>query len=126
MIVHDLGRGAVGAMPQVDLAALGREPDSPIGRFAFNGCCGGVAAFVGQPPWEKHTQGEELLFGLAGESELTVLEGSTRTARTIRPGTLVVVPRGCWHRNDASEGVVFLYMTPEQGNEHSWDEPVAG
>jgi mannose-6-phosphate isomerase-like protein (cupin superfamily) len=124
MIVHDLGQGAVRAMAQVDLVALGREPESPIGNFSFHDCLCGVGAFVGQPSWEKHTKGDELLFVLAGESELTILEGKSRTTQTITAGALVVVPRACWHRNDAPSGVTFLYITPEDGNEHSWDDPV--
>jgi mannose-6-phosphate isomerase-like protein (cupin superfamily) len=123
MIVHDLGQRAVGAMTQVDLVALGREPDSPIGQFSFHNCLCGVAAFLGQPPWEKHTNGDELLFVLAGRSELTIIEGQGRSTRMISAGNLVLVPQGCWHRNDASDGVTFLYMTPANGNDHSWDDP---
>jgi quercetin dioxygenase-like cupin family protein len=123
MIVHDLGPEAVARMTQVDLAALGREPDSPIERFSFHGCLCGVAAFQGKPPWEHHTAGDEVLIVLAGESELTVIEQGTKATRTISTGELVVVPQGCWHSNDAKTGVTFLYMTPAGGNEHSWEEP---
>src|SRR5207245_1823663 len=123
MIVHDLGLDAVTSMPQVDLAALGREPESPIGQFPFHDCICGVGAFVGRPPWEHHTRGDELLLILAGESELTVLEDPGRVTRTIRAGQLVIVPRGCWHSNNAPKGVTMLYITPADGNEHSWDDP---
>jgi hypothetical protein len=36
---------------------------------------------------------------------------------------LVIVPRGCWHNNDAPNGVTMLFMTPSEGNSHSWDDP---
>jgi len=112
-------------MSYVDLAALGREPDSPIGQFAFHDCICGVAAFRGAPPWEHHTAGDELLFVLSGESDLTVIEHSERATRTISTGDLVIVPQGFWHSNRALRGVTFLYMTPEKGNEYSWEEPTA-
>lgn len=123
MIRHDLGPEVVGLMTQVDLAALGREPDSPIGHFEFHGCTCGVAAFTGAPPWEHHTAGDELLFVLAGASELTLITENGREHETITAGDLVVIPQGCWHHNEAASGVTFLYMTPTTGNEHSWDDP---
>jgi len=36
----------------------------------------------------------------------------------------VIVPQGCWNSNDAPDGVTMLFMTPTDGNEHSWDDPV--
>jgi mannose-6-phosphate isomerase-like protein (cupin superfamily) len=123
MIIHDLGPSAVAGMTQVDLAALGKEPDSPIGHFSFHGCVCGVAAFSGRPPWERHTAGDELLLVLAGESLLTVVEGDSTFSQSFSAGHLAIVPQGRWHSNEATDGVTFLYMTPAEGNEHSWDRP---
>jgi mannose-6-phosphate isomerase-like protein (cupin superfamily) len=123
MIVHELNPEVVAAFPQVNLASLDHEPDSPIGRFSFHDCVCGVAVFSGKPPWEHHSAGDELLFVLAGESELTVLEESGPVTMTLSPGRLVVVPQGHWHSNNAPDGVTFLYLTPREGNEHSWDDP---
>jgi mannose-6-phosphate isomerase-like protein (cupin superfamily) len=123
MITHDLSSETVRALPRVDLASLDREPDSPIGQFPFHGCVCGVAAFRGRPPWEHHTEGDELLLVLAGESELTILGEEGPEVSKLTPGQLIVVPQGHWHSNDAPEGVTFLYMTPAHGNEHSWEEP---
>src|SRR5579863_9679845 len=95
MIDHDLNTDVVAAMAQIDLAVLGHEPESPIGQFSFHGCVGGVAAFRGKPPWEHHTSGDELLFVLSGESELTILEeGFPAVTTTLRSGRLVIIPRG--------------------------------
>jgi hypothetical protein len=82
--VHNLDHESVAKMIQLDLASLDREPESRIGNFSFHGCTGGVAAFKGQPPWEYHDQGDELLFILAGESELTVLEEDSRSVWTFQ------------------------------------------
>jgi quercetin dioxygenase-like cupin family protein len=121
--VHNLDPESVAKMMQVDLATVDREPESPIGDFSFHGCTGGVAAFKGRPPWEYHGQGDELLFILAGESELTVLEEDGPSIRTLSAGHLAIVPRDHWHSNNAPGGVTMLWITPSEGNEHSWEEP---
>lgn len=113
-------------MEVVDLETAKEEPPSPIGTFEFHGCTTGVASFRGRPPWELHNDGDELLHVLAGECELTVLEPAGPALRTLRGGDLVVVPQGCWHRNDAPTGVTMLFITPSAGNDHSWDHPRAG
>jgi mannose-6-phosphate isomerase-like protein (cupin superfamily) len=123
VIVRDLGPQAIRQMIPVDLAGLDRPPNSPIDEFEFHGCTCGVGCFTGQPPWECHNGGDELLLVLDGESELTVLERGARASRVIKAGALVVVPRGCWHNNSAPGGVTMLHMTPTEGNEHSWNEP---
>ena len=126
MITHDLGSDAVRRMVQIDLSGVTEEPASPIGTFDFHGCTGGVGSFVGRPPWELHNGGDELLFILAGTSNLTVLEPGGPVSRMLRTGELAVVPSGTWHSNDAPGGVTMLYLTPSEGNEHSWEDPSAG
>ena len=123
MIVHDLDPETVQRMVQVDLAGVDAEPDSPIGNFSFHGCTGGVAAFKGRPPWEFHSAGDELLLILSGQSELTVIQDGTTIARVLSPGQLVIVPQGHWHSNHAPDGVTMLWITPSEGNKHSWDGP---
>lgn len=125
MRVHQLGPDALAAMDVVDLAAVSEEPASPIGTFDFHGCTTGVASFKGRPPWELHTEGDELIHILAGECELTVLEAAGPTSRVLQPGDLAVVPQGCWHANDASDEVKMLFISPATGNEYSWTDPRA-
>jgi mannose-6-phosphate isomerase-like protein (cupin superfamily) len=121
--VYDLDPNAVASMDQVDLATLTAEPESCIGNFDFHGCTGGVSAFRGRPPWEFHGGGDELLLILAGQSELTVFSNGRREVRTLLPGQLAIVPQGHWHSNSAPDGVTMLWITPSEGNDHSWDEP---
>jgi mannose-6-phosphate isomerase-like protein (cupin superfamily) len=121
--VYELNSAAVGRMTPVNLATLGGAPDSPIGEFDFHGCVCGVASFVGQPPWELHTIGDELIHVLAGETELTLISDGAEETRRLRQGDVTVVPEGCWHRNNARTGVTLLFMTPRDGGEHSWDDP---
>jgi mannose-6-phosphate isomerase-like protein (cupin superfamily) len=113
-------------MAPVDLATVTEEPPSPIGRFEFHGCICGVASFSGQPPWELHTGGDELLHILAGDCELTVLVEEAEVVRTLHQGDVVLVPRGCWHRSRATKGVTMFTMTPQEGGAHSWDDPRGG
>ena len=102
------------------------EPASPIEPFEFHGCYCAAASFKGSPPWELHTTGDELLYILAGSTSLTVRGPEGETLRNLRAGDLVVVPKGCWHRNDAPEGVTMLFVTPREGNQHRWEDPAAG
>ena len=123
MIVRNVGPEAVKLMTRVDLATVTEEPPSPIGYFDFHDCTCGVGSFVGSPPWELHTSGDELLHILSGASELTVRGEAGETTRLLESGDLVVVPKGSWHRNNASDGVTMLFMTPREGNQHSWEDP---
>jgi mannose-6-phosphate isomerase-like protein (cupin superfamily) len=121
--VYELSAAAVGRITPVDLATLDRKPDSPVGHFDFHGCDCGIASFIGQPPWELHTVGDELIHVLAGETVLTLLRDGREESRVLRAGDLVVVPEGCWHRNNAATGVTLFHMTPREGGDHAWDDP---
>lgn len=123
MQVYELNAAAVRRMVRIDLATVTEEPASMIGHFDFHGCVCGVASFVGQPPWELHDGGDELIHILAGESELTVLGKDAEESRWLRDGDVAIVPRGCWHRNNAPKGVTMLYMTPREGGAHSFEDP---
>jgi mannose-6-phosphate isomerase-like protein (cupin superfamily) len=120
MKVHDLSSEALASMVPTDLETVTEPPDSPIGEFPFNNSTCGIGCFVGQPPWECHTAGDELLHVLAGTTRLTTIDDTGERSINLGPGSIVVVPRGCWHRNFAPEGVTMLYVTPNDGNLHSW------
>jgi|SRR5579862_3922045 len=122
MIVHDLSADTVKRMVRVDLQKVTEEPPSQIGTFDFHGCTCGVTSFTGRPPWEWHKE-DELLHILAGETELTVLEAEGATSRHLHAGDLAIVPHGCWHNNDAPNGVTMLWITPSKGSRHSWKDP---
>lgn len=126
MIVHNLGPDVVKNMVPVDLATVEEEPTSPIGRFDFNQSQCGVASFIGSPPWEFHPEGDELLHILSGECQLTVRNADAEEICALKQGDVAVVPRGCWHRNHSPNGVTMLYMTPREGNKHSWSDPQEG
>ena len=122
MQVYELSNEGVKQMLPVDLATLNEPPTSPIGEFAFNDSTCGIGCFVGQPFWECHTAGDELLHVLGGATELTTIDENGTRCIKLGAGAVVVIPPGCWHRNSAPEGVTMLYVTPTDGNLHSWAE----
>jgi mannose-6-phosphate isomerase-like protein (cupin superfamily) len=124
--VFELNPTAINRMIPVDLAKLNEEPPSPIGNFDFHGCICGIASYSGQPPWELHNGGDELLHILAGECDFTLVANGTKESRTLHAGDVALVPRGHWHRTRATNGVTLLFMTPREGSQHSWaDNPPA-
>ena len=124
-VIRDLSAGAVAKIKTVDLATVVGRPDGPaeFEPFEFHGCSCGVASFKGQPPWELHTTGDELIHVLAGGTQLTIRGPEGEVVRALGPGDLAIVPKGCWHRNHAPDGVTLFVMTPVDGNQNSWDEP---
>ena len=80
-----------------------------------------VGRFSGQSPWERHPQEDELLYVLEGQSEVTLLTDEGPVRRLVTAGSVFVVPRGLWHRQDAPGGVTLLAATPN-ASETSFDE----
>ncbi|MFZ0660521.1 MAG: cupin domain-containing protein [Candidatus Binataceae bacterium] len=86
----------------------------------------GVMRFSGQTPWERH-HGDELLYALDGEIELTALTDDGPVVRTIRAGDAFVCPSGIWHRQLPKDWVTILYCTPNKTDEVSFaDDPRVG
>jgi mannose-6-phosphate isomerase-like protein (cupin superfamily) len=124
VIVHDLSPEAVAAMPRYDLSHMTEEPPSPMPPFEFHGCTAGIASTTGVGPWELHTTGDELLHILDGKLHLVVREPNGEAMHPLRAGDLVVVPKGCWHRGTPGPaGVTFLFLTPKDGNRHTFGDP---
>jgi len=130
MEVIDTSTPALDRLAELDLtSALAREggpPDSGAGA-RFNDCVVGLSRFVGSPPWERHPDSDEILHVLAGHSDLTLLPDTGPVTLALDAGSVVIVPRGVWHRNHGIPSVTMLYVTPAGGNEHSWaDDPRTG
>lgn len=87
---------------------------------------GGVFAgrFNGTSPWERHSNGDELVQILDGSATVTVLTADGPQILEMTAGMLTIVPRGCWHRFEAPEGVTVMTKTP-QPTDHTWDDDIA-
>jgi len=89
------------------------DPSRIFGQL--NQCVLGAVRFSGQPPWERHPDGDELLCVVAPEGRVEV---------TLHPGSVFVVPRGLWHRSQPRGAVSMLFATPTNHGEVSWaDDP---
>ncbi len=85
----------------------------------------GLGRYSGQSPWERHLNGDELLYVVDGELQITLLSDTRQEEReTLRTGSLFVVPKGKWHQLDAPNGVsVFFASPPESGAERTREDP---
>jgi mannose-6-phosphate isomerase-like protein (cupin superfamily) len=85
----------------------------------------GLGRYSGVSPWERHRNGDELLYVVDGEVEITLLpEAGGEEREILRSGSLFVVPRDRWHRLDTSDGVsIFFASPPESGAERTRDDP---
>lgn len=79
----------------------------------------------GPSPWEMHPDCDELLQVLEGEVEVEVLpaEGGPSEKTRVPAGSVIVVPRGCWHRQNLLARTRELYLTPGQSLHSTADDP---
>ena len=99
-----------------------RETAQDVGEMEFKALCdfneggGGVfwSSAGGRSPWEMHPDCDELLHVVEGEIEVEVLpqDGSEGFRATVQAGSYLVVPRGCWHRQQLKQTSTEFYLTP--------------
>ncbi|MEM7291932.1 MAG: cupin domain-containing protein [Pseudomonadota bacterium] len=96
------------------------------GAFAELSCYRDGAIFIGHyagsSEWERHSQGDEIVFVIAGETTLVLLTEAGEEPKTLKSGELMVVPKDTWHRFETPEGVQILTATP-QPTDHSVEKP---
>ena len=109
----------------------GRSPETPADEAAEAFATlaafrdGGVFAgsFEGESAWERHATGDELVHILSGETTLTILTDDGPQVLKMKAGMLTVVPRGCWHRFHAPDGVTVLTATPQPTDHSTAEDP---
>ncbi len=79
----------------------------------------GVARFSQHPRWEIHPSGDELLIGIAGDLELTILSDDGPVTTVLQPGHAIVIPRNTWHSPTPLSEVSLLSMANYEGTEVS-------
>ena len=77
-----------------------------------------IGHYAGDSAWERHVNGDEIVYVLDGETTLVLLTDDGETAATMRAGEMLVVPQNTWHRFEAPKGVKVLTATP-QPTDHS-------
>ena len=93
---------------------------------SYNDSALGIGRYVpGTSPWERHTNGDELLLVTDGKIDIEVLDDDGSASRmTIEEGALFVVPLGKWHQLTAVDNVNILFASPsEEGTERMRDHP---
>ncbi|HCH24522.1 MAG TPA: cupin domain-containing protein [Oceanospirillaceae bacterium] len=81
-----------------------------------------IGHYAGNSDWERHAQGDEIVYVVVGETTLTLLTSSGETPHLLQAGELMVVPQKVWHRFETPVGVKILTVTP-QPTDHCVDRP---
>lgn len=89
----------------------------------FNGCLLGLVHFSGQTGWERHAEGDELLFIIEGETEVTQLTPDGEVHNIARKGDAVQIPAGVWHSQRTHSPVKLMFLTMAKGSESSPSRP---
>ena len=67
--------------------------------------------------WERHPNGEELIFQLEGELVLILEADGATIQRRLTVGDFTIVPRGVWHTANVAQAGKALFITPGDGTE---------
>ena len=113
MKAHDI-RAALAGVAALDFRTLSSFDEGSVGVFR---------ASSGLSPWERHPTGDELLHVLEGEVEIVVQTEAGPVRTRVAAGSVLVVPRGLWHRHDVREHLVELYVTPGTTEHSNADHP---
>jgi quercetin dioxygenase-like cupin family protein len=126
---HDLAAAAHGLRElAITRDTTAEEADAAVRPLTDLGRCTlGVMRHSGLTPWERHSDGDELLHVLDGAVDVTVLAEDGPTRVTVGAGSFFVCPRGLWHRQHARPAATMLFGTPTATTEVSWaDDPRQG
>lgn len=105
-------------------ASLTERANESLGSFDESAI--GIGRYIpGASPWERHNNGDELLYVTDGAVQIEVLDGPGESCiEQLRQGSLFVVPQGRWHQLTATDNVNILYISPsEDGVERQRERP---
>jgi quercetin dioxygenase-like cupin family protein len=101
------------------MAARLNEHGTPLGHVDHSVV--GVARFWKHPRWEIHPHGDELLIGIVGELELTILCDDGPATTVLQPGHAIGIPKNTWHSPIPRSEVSLLSMANYEGTAVSDD-----
>jgi len=108
-------------------AGMTRRANEALGQL--DGRSVGIGRYVpGSSPWERHLNGDELLYVTDGAVRIEVLDDAGNSwQEDLSTGSLFVVPKGRWHQLTARDNVNILYVSPaEDGVERQREHPFGG
>ncbi len=81
-----------------------------------------IGHYAGNSQWERHSNGDEIVFVVEGETTLILLVKDKEIPNMLGQGELLVVPKNTWHRFETSKAVKIMSVTP-QPTDHSIERP---
>ena len=81
-----------------------------------------IGHYAGNSKWERHVNGDEIVFVIEGETTLILLVKDKEVTNALGQGELLVVPENTWHRFETSKAVKIMSVTP-QPTDHSIERP---
>ncbi len=84
-----------------------------------------IGHYAGNSEWERHSNGDEIVFVVEGETTLILLVDNKEVSNRLGQGELLVVPENTWHRFETSKAVKIMSVTP-QPTDHSIERPDNG
>jgi mannose-6-phosphate isomerase-like protein (cupin superfamily) len=72
-----------------------------------------TAKFAGVSAWERHPNGDEIVFIVNGATTLHLIAAEGRESVSLRAGMMAIVPKNSWHQFEAPDGVCVMTATPE-------------
>ena len=84
----------------------------------FNQCIYGMVNFAGETPWEFHPD-DEYIQVIEGNVEVILVTSEDEAKVSLSTGDMFVVPKKTWHRQRSQDGVKLMFITSNEGNQHS-------
>ena len=81
-----------------------------------------IGHYAGNSKWERHSNGDEIVFVVEGETTLILLVDNKEVSNRLGQGELLVVPENTWHRFETSKAVKIMSVTP-QPTDYSIERP---
>lgn len=110
------------------LANVGRETPDLLASFLCDGVAmvgiAWIAAGSTDKFWERHSNGDELLFLFEGRARfIAVHADGTREVADVGSGDLLLLGRNEAHQAHIEEDLRLLFLTPRDGNTAWTDDP---
>ena len=81
-----------------------------------------IGHYAGDSEWERHSNGDEIVLVVEGETTLILLSDGNEVANVLGEGEFLVVPKNMWHRFETPKGVKVMSVTPHP-TDHSIEWP---
>jgi mannose-6-phosphate isomerase-like protein (cupin superfamily) len=72
-----------------------------------------TAKFAGVSAWERHPNGDEIVYIVNGMTTLHIITPRGRESVSLNAGMMAIVPQNAWHQFEAPDGVCVMTATPE-------------